>query len=84
MVIAQSLGPNWRTLVREDDAKAKIQAIEHSNQAIRDALVAKVGAGATPSQREQALKQLRDQNPLFNDEIDKQLVRLVQQSRPIV
>jgi hypothetical protein len=83
MVIAQTLGRDWRNLVREADAKAKIQAIENDNKAIRDALVAKVGATATPGDRERALRELRNENPLFHDAIDRELVRMLQQNRPV-
>jgi hypothetical protein len=83
MVIAQSLGPNFRNLISEADAKAVIQGIERANKAIRDTLVAKVGARPTDADRERALLELRRDNPLFLDGIDQKLLeRVAQLLRP--
>jgi hypothetical protein len=79
MVITQSLGQNWRDLITEADAKAIIQGIEHDNKTIRAALVAKVGGSPTDAAREQALLELRRDNPLLRKGINETLLERVGQ-----
>jgi hypothetical protein len=78
--ILSTLGPD-APLVDEDVAKAKIQEIERANKAIRDALVAIVGADATPGKsnekkRDDALMKLKTDNPLFRVAVDDELFKL--------
>lgn len=81
MVISQSVGDENAQLIDSDEAKSEIQKIEHANQAIRDALLKKVGQNTTQmteeEKREQALLDLRAENPLFADAIEIELNRLL-------
>ena len=81
MVIVQAIGAA-ASFVDEDEAKAEIQEIEHDNQAIRDALVAKVGARASAVQRERALLELQEDNPLFEEAVAAALFELVKKFLP--
>lgn len=76
MVVFQAIGPA-ASFVDEDDAKTEVQTIERANQAIRDALIAKVGVRASPAQREQALQDLMNENPLFHEAVRAKLFELV-------
>jgi hypothetical protein len=81
MVIVQAIGAA-ASFVDEDEAKTEIQEIEHDNQAIRDALVAKVGARASAAQRERALLELQEENPLFEEAVAAALFELVKKFLP--
>jgi hypothetical protein len=80
MTIYQTLG-DASMFVDEDDAKAEIKAIERGNRAIRDALKQKVRDNAadisTAQKRDEALQELRNENPLFRDAVDQALYRLL-------
>jgi hypothetical protein len=76
MVVFQAIGAA-ASFVDEAEAKAEIRKIEVANQAIRDALIAKVGANATEEQREEALQELQNENPLFHEAVRAKLFELV-------
>ena len=84
MVIFQSLGPSM-VFVSERKAKAEIRKIENANQAIRDAVDAKVAVSTKPTpaeKREEALQKVRDENLLFSAQVDIGLLGLLQSSNP--
>lgn len=77
MVVVQTVGRNKADLIDPDDAKEAIRTIENENKAIRDALLIKVGPNITDEKREQALLELRTENPVFADAIERELNALL-------
>jgi hypothetical protein len=65
MVVVQAVGQAKAALIDPDDAKAEIRRIENENKAIRASLLIKVGNNETEAKREEALLDLRTENPLF-------------------
>ena len=83
MVITQSLG-RGASSVDPDNAKAEIRRIESENQAIRNAVLAKVAASMKPSdkeKREEALLGVMNENPSFEDAVNSALFQLMRQFR---
>jgi hypothetical protein len=65
MVVVQALGEEKAAQVDQEFAKEEIRRIENENKAIRSSLLIKVGNNETEAKREQALLDLRTENPLF-------------------
>jgi hypothetical protein len=85
MVIFQAIGAA-ASFVEEAEAKAEIKKIVVDNQAILDAVGAKVNANQEPinleDKREQALLELQDENPLFEEAVADALWPLVKNFLP--
>ena len=84
MVLTQTLGKKGKDAVVLDEAKEVIRNVESENQAIRAAVLAKVAASMKPKpeeKREEALLEVMNENPSFENAVSSALFKLLRQFR---